>query len=407
MSVLGLLLLAPDPAIYAGGVGVVFSLVLAAGCAALLTRSWREHVSLWKRRIVMLALSLVFLLFIPVAGSILMLSYTYGHFSLSEPWPKTWLWHAPEVLRAPIARNLARWSKQCDYFVYASGLASAGDLKARALAGVTSSKKRVNETEWAYNWRSWSERDGAGALAAALAVPAVSGSPAIPMFVYDFGAGFIVGLYGDDETVRQRLKGNYSNQFTAGMIVGLDPSRLQNFSTAIETVLAARNWDRRERWEFSPYLQNHHLHNALLKMIQSASPLSYANLESALQNFYWRDMNDIRIAALQSPDPMVRKLILYSTYYSIMVAQELRLMLACAEGQAPGADADERRAAAIQLRDYLNQQFPDVLTVSFNVDYGLSPLTAPPAAPLSPQEEQEIDAICAKAKELLSGERKP
>ena len=381
--------------------GVVAAIILGGGAlsigSALAQIRQPGAISMRRRALFtapLLLLALPLFLTAGIAGSALSVMDEY--YMRTAPMAD-WVWHVPEVLRAPLAKKLASLSQVFEIGAYSNGLVSTADLQAEAL----SASPRFWRQYGLYTslggdsvWRAWCERDPQSALAAAVAVAAQPVGSKLPATGYDLGAGTALGLLGSDEQIRAHLDGSYSAPFVDGMVSVLSPARRLAMENDVIAYYSANGADRLGWYWLSRNMPQ--VANAVtVKNLQAPSATNYLSIELALGFARLEGRQQLSELAMQSDDTVVRKIALVpQTWYTEKLNEaQIRRLLPSARGQLPNSDPNEQRLAAEILASHC--RIGVVAFASFHPD----PKVA--GRSLTATEVSAIAQICSQVEALL------
>ena len=399
-------------ATYWGFAAAILLTALALALGSILAHLRQRGGISFKRRALftapLLMLTLPLIIAAGIAGSVCALSR--ANFSKSYSPQGDWVWHLPELVRAPIARLIALESEEATYGVYINGLVSNSEVQAQALGTASQS---FRSWQWAVVWNSWCERDPAAVLAAANSVPPVV-SVAATATDYDEGAGLALGKIGSDEDVRAHLNGTYSKKLVNGMLDALTPARTTRLQPELVQYMSSYAFSplNQEAWVWFVRRLPVEAEVVVLKKLDAPSADTTELFMSVLQT--GAISQKMIEKALVSSDVMIRKCMLQ--FYNVpfdgrRIAQH---MLAAAKGRLPNADADERRAGAQRLQRLFhipdvspepNYQLippPPLTPEDLLRSFQLNPSTVNRIEPLSTEDAANIDRICNFAEDWLA-----
>jgi hypothetical protein len=245
-------------------------------------------------------------------------------------------------------------------------------------------------------WVCWARQDPHAALAAALAVGPTD-TPALPVTPWDYEAGYVLGAYGDERDVLERLNGPFSDQLANGLGYGL----CKKHRTGMGVAVAAR-FERSASpvpcFGLLRYLfqcDRGRLKGMMMGYVKDPRPLSIARLDAA--SCYLLDLDkdhQLRVYMLGSANLDVRKIALKVSMWDAEAdLRWIRPVLQAAEGRLPNSDADEQRLAAECLQWMLGRKFERLFVSKIQA--------GAPVLPLKPDERSDLQKLCALAREKL------
>jgi hypothetical protein len=373
---------------YWGATALVFGGAAALGSGSVLARIRKTgDVSPVRRMVFSLPFVLVALVLtlaaelLGTAVAALADLYRNEQFSL----PHSWIWHAPEFIRGPLAMRLARMNGDLEVALYATGMVGTQDLKQAALA--TTPK---HPYVYAVVWNAWAERDPEALQTAPAVQPRPLGT-ALANSTYDLAAGMVLGARGTAADIKSRLNGEYSAQFVSGIMLGCSPERVKELEPDIVSYFQNQVTDRTCWYVFSQKYPAQS-RSLLFSYLQSAPPVNYAQLYASARLWQIQNFEGAVDLALNSSDPNIRKMVLENLWQLQPGLDRTRRLTAIATGSVANSDSNERRAAASILGE---RQGPNSILGSYKLSYSAAPV------PLSAVEKLEIQRICTATQNWL------
>lgn len=358
------------------------AMLIGAGTGWLLAQIRSKGISLWWRYAFLclplgLALGYFGAVFYGTVSYIRQATNTYRPMPSRLHSPRPWVWHQPEQVRRFAVNSLTIvWPQMesglsiTEYVSIWLGLSPVVDLEAAAHNG------KLNVFARRQFWLAWYCRVPASAISKALETGETN-QPGIPLTSHDDGAGYLIGLAGQEDIIRKKLSGNYSNAFQAGLLAGIIERGIPspNFNAEISALLERQSLGRESTYNAIRILHaadSTTLEELTQAWVNTPTPQRMAALPISLNRLAIEPprnaafVDQLTLSGLRNNDPAIREIFLsvFATRMGHMQSTlEWKLQLECARGSLPGATAKERALAIAHLERMLSLEglsFPNL-----------------------------------------------